>query len=250
MERWVDKVALVTGASSGIGRCIAEELVKQGMKVVGLARRVDMVTTLADELQLKSLPGKLYPLQCNLGNQEEITHAIKWIEKNLGCVDLLVNNAAIATETLFLDGGMDEWQKTFDVNVIGLTSITKEVLTMMQKKGIEFSGQIINVNDTWGHKVPTNLKRPTFAPYIASKFALCAITESLRLELAQLESNIKVTSLSPGLVETEMTTQTLKENPRLALKPTDVVNAVVFILQTPETVLVQEMIITPIREII
>ncbi|CAK9795538.1 Dehydrogenase/reductase SDR family member 11 [Anthophora plagiata] len=214
MERWSDKVALITGANSGIGKCLVECLVGRGMKVVGIARHVDKIKALADEL--KSMPGKLFPLQCDLSNQNDILRVLEWIEKNLGAVDILINNAAINID-ITLQTGID-------------------------------NGVIVNINDVCGLKVPISCDRPVSPAYISSKFALTALTECLRSELAQLESNIKVISISPGLVETNMTAQWLKENPHLALKPKDVSDCILFALQTPDTVLIKELVVTPIRE--
>ncbi|CAK9795540.1 Dehydrogenase/reductase SDR family member 11 [Anthophora plagiata] len=245
MERWSDKVALITGANSGIGKCLVECLVGRGMKVVGIARHVDKIKALADEL--KSMPGKLFPLQCDLSNQNDILRVLEWIEKNLGAVDILINNAAINIDITLQTGDMQDWRKVFDVNFLGLTCMTKEVLKLMKKKGID-NGVIVNINDVCGLKVPISCDRPVSPAYISSKFALTALTECLRSELAQLESNIKVISISPGLVETNMTAQWLKENPHLALKPKDVSDCILFALQTPDTVLIKELVVTPIRE--
>ncbi|XP_043664584.1 uncharacterized protein LOC122627514 [Vespula pensylvanica] len=242
----LDKVAVVTGATSGIGKAIVELLVLKGLKVVGLAHQIDKLNALAEEL--KSKPGKFLPLQCDLTNQNEVMKAIEWIEKNVGFVNILINDAALNLDTGFFTGEIEDWEKIFDLNILGLTYITKEILKLMKKKGID-NGCIVNVNDIFGLKVPMNPERPASPAYICSKFALTALTECLRLELAQLESNIKVISISPGLVETEMTQQWLKENPRLALQPKDVADAILFTLQTPENVLVKDLIITPLREI-
>ncbi|XP_076175319.1 farnesol dehydrogenase-like [Ptiloglossa arizonensis] len=242
---WTEKIALITGANSGIGRCLVECLVTKGMKVVGVARRIDKIKTLADDLKSKS--GKLFPLQCDLSNQTDIQRVMEWIEKNLGAVDILINNAAINIDLTLQTGEMEDWKKVFDVNFLGLTCMTKEVLTLMKKKGID-NGIIVNVNDVCGNKLPITCDRPVSPAYITSKFALTALTECLRSELAQLESNIKVISITPGLVETEMTAQWLKENPRLALKPKDVSDCVLFALQTPENVLIKDLTVTPIRE--
>ncbi|XP_003699642.1 farnesol dehydrogenase [Megachile rotundata] len=245
MERWSNKVALITGANSGIGRCLTECLVGKGMTVVGIARRVDKIKALAEEL--KSKPGKLFPLQCDLCNQNDIMRTMEWIEKNLGAINILINNAAINMDVTMHTGEMDDLRKIFDVNFLGLTCMTKEALKLMKKKGIN-NGVIVNINDVCGLKVPITCDRPVSPAYICSKFALTALTECLRSELAQLESNIKVISISPGLVETEMTTQWLRENPRLALKPKDVSDCVLFALQTPDTVLIKDLTVTPIRE--
>lgn len=243
----VDKVAVVTGASSGIGKAIVEQLVLKGIKVVGIARRIEKLNVLSEEL--KSKPGKFIPLQCDLTNQTEILKTVERIEKNLGFVNILVNNAAVNIDAGFCTGEMEDWEKTFDLNILGLTCITKEILKLMKKKGID-NGCIVNINDIFGQKIPVNVDRPASPAYMCSKYALTALTECLRLELAQIESNIKVISICPGLVETEMTQQWLKEKPSLALQPKDVADAVLYTLQTPDNVLVKDLVITPIREII
>lgn len=89
--------------------------------------------TLADDLKSKS--GKLFPLQCDLSNQTDIQRVMEWIEKNLGAVDILINNAAINIDLTLQTGEMEDWKKVFDVNFLGLTCMTKEVLTLMKKKG-------------------------------------------------------------------------------------------------------------------
>lgn len=247
MDRLLNKVVVVTGASAGIGKAIVEELVTKGLKVVGIAWELDKLNILADEL--KGKPGKFYPLQCDLAVQKEIERATMWIEKTLGGIDILINNAGINIDSSCVNGGIEELVKSLNVNVIGLASITKEILKLMKRKGID-NGCIVNINDVCGIKCLPATDRPISPAYTCSKCALTAWTECLRLELAQNESNIKVICICPGLVETEMTLQWLKENPRLALKPKDVADAVLFTLQTPENVLIKDLVITPIREII
>jgi NADP+-dependent farnesol dehydrogenase len=246
MDRWVNKVALVTGASSGIGRAIAEQLVHHGVKVVGIDHRVEKMKVLADEW--KSKMGKLIPLQCDLTNEGEIVRTMEWIEKNLGVVEMLINNAAIdLPTTLMTEGGMEEWRKTLDVNVLGVVVMIKEMLKMLKRKGLN-SGVIININDICAWQMMKR-DRPVSTSYLVTKNALRTITDNLRLELAQMHSNVKVISIIPGLVETEMTEHTLKEKPRLALKPKDVADAVLMTIQTPDTVLIQDLVITPIRDV-
>lgn len=87
----------------------------------------------ADEL--KGKPGKFYPLQCDLTVQKEVEHAMMWIEKTLGVVDILINNAGINIDSSWINGGIEEMVKTLDINVIGLMSITKEILKLMKRKG-------------------------------------------------------------------------------------------------------------------
>lgn len=242
-----NKIALVTDACTGIGKAVVQELVTKGLKVIGLGRDLNKLKILAEEL--KGKPGKLYPLQCDLSVQNEIEGALEWIEKNLGSVEILINSAGINMDSSSINGGIDELKKTLDINVLGLTCITKGILQIMKNKGID-NGCIVNINDVCGMKnLPLASDRPISPAYACSKNALTALTECLRLELAQNESNIKVINICPGLVETEMTQQWLKENPRLALKPKDVADAIMYSLQTPDNVLIKDLIITPIREI-
>jgi len=248
MNILLNKIALVTGACSGIGKVIVEELVLKGLKVVGLASDINKLKILADEL--KGKPGKLYPLQCDLSLPSEIEGALEWIEKNLGGVDILINNASINLDWSSINGGIQELKKSLDINVLGLSCITKGILQLMKNKGVD-NGWIVNINDVCGLKLlPLASDRPISAAYACSKSALTALTECLRLELAQNESNIKVISICPGLVELESNQQWLKENPRLALKPKDVADAILYSLQTPENVLIKDLVITPIREIL
>ncbi|KAL6262970.1 hypothetical protein P5V15_005759 [Pogonomyrmex californicus] len=247
MNLVANKIALVTGACNGIGKAVVEELVSKGLKVVGLANDINKLKNLADEL--KSKPGKLYPLQCDLSLPNEIEGALEWIEKNLGGVDILINNAGINLDWSSINGGIQELKRTLDINVLGIACITKGVLQLMKNKGID-NGCIVNVNDICGLKwLPLASDRPISPAYACSKSALSALTECLRLELAQNESNIKVISICPGLVEVENNQQWLKENPRVTLKPKDVADFIIYSLQTPENVLVKDLIITPIREI-
>ncbi|XP_029671918.1 dehydrogenase/reductase SDR family member 11 isoform X2 [Formica exsecta] len=248
MNPLLNKTALITGASDGIGKAILEELMSKGLKVIGLARDMNQLKLLAEEL--KGKPGKFYPLQCDMSLQNEIEGALEWIEKNLGAVDILINNAAISLDWSTITGGIEDLKKTLDINVIGLMSITKGILQLMKNKGLD-NGAIVNINDICSLKsLPLATDRPISPAYASSKTALTTLTESLRLELAQNESNIKIINISLGLVETDLTQQWLKENPRLALKPKNVADAILFSLQTPENVLIKDLIITPIREII
>ena len=94
MERWIGKVAMVTGASAGIGEAITKAFVGAGLKVVGMARRVELVEELANNL--KSAKGKLHPIKCDLRNEQDIINAFEWTNRELGGVDILVNNAGVA----------------------------------------------------------------------------------------------------------------------------------------------------------
>nr|XP_033341678.1 uncharacterized protein LOC117229348 [Megalopta genalis] len=245
MKMWSEKVALITGASSGLGRSLIEAMVIKGMKVVAIAPSVDIIKDLVDEL--KNKPGKLYTLPCDLTSQDDILRLMEWIEKNLGAVDILINNAAINLKLTMQNSDMEDWKKILDVNLLGLTCMTKEVLKMMKKKGID-NGMIMNINDAYSWKMLIAREQLWSPAYIASKAAMAAMTEYLRAELALLKSNIKVMNISSGMMESNMPAQWLKENPMTALNPKDVADCILFVLQTPENLLIRDMTITPIRE--
>nr|CAD7260257.1 unnamed protein product [Timema shepardi] len=247
MERWSGKVALVTGASVGIGAAIVQELVKHGLKVVGLARRVEKVEEL--EAGLKNAPGKLYAVKADISKEEDILAAFDWIKKNLGGVDILINNAGVGTTETLSDVSDGSW-RILDVNVKGLSIFTREALKSMKERGVN-DGHIIHINSIAGHYLPGG--HPV-SMYHASKHAVTVLTEGLRRELVQLGSKTKVTSISPGVVATEFFNifdpETKKEflggNPVLQAK--DIADAVIYTLGTPPHVQIHEITIKPVGE--
>ncbi|KAL3282664.1 hypothetical protein HHI36_005839 [Cryptolaemus montrouzieri] len=243
MDRWIGKVAVVTGASSGIGAAIAEHLVECGMKVVGLARRSERVEEMSKKLTGKK--GVLHGLKVDVSIPEEIIEAFEVIEKRFGPVHILVNNAGLLKYTSLMDGDYKQWKETFDVNVMGLCVATKEAIQSMKRNNVD--GHIIHINSVAGHVIPFHLLNV----YPASKFAVTALTETLRVELVQSESKIKVTSISPGFVLTEMakmdgaSADILEKFPHIF--PEDVADSVVYALSTPPHVQVHELIVRAVN---
>nr|CAD7586493.1 unnamed protein product [Timema genevievae] len=232
MERWSGRVALVTGASAGIGAAIVRELVKNGLIVVGLARRAELVEELSAEL--KGAPGKLHALKGDVSKEEDILAAFDWVKKNLGRIDVLVNNAGVLYLSMLTDGETSHWKQIFDLNVLGLSICTREAFKLMKEKGVD-DGHIIHINSIDGH-MP--VKFPGMAHYFASKHAVTVLTEGLRRELVQLGSKIRVTSISPGVVDTDMFRSftdgvQVSEDEFPALKSEDIANAVTYALGTP-----------------
>lgn len=250
MNRWKDKVAIVTGASAGCGASIVEQLVEHGLKVVGLARRKEKIEQLAKKLEGKR--GTLYALKADISKEEDILEAFKWVKENLGPVHILVNNAGIARASNLIDGDTKAWKEVFDTNVLGLTIATREAVKDMRANNVD--GHIIHINSVLGHYVA---HVPDLNVYPASKFAVTALTETLRQELNSFGSKIKVTSVSPGPVETEFPTANklftndefekfFKTIPKL--QGEDVADAVVYVLSTPPHVQVHELMLRPIGE--
>ncbi|KAF5302101.1 hypothetical protein FQR65_LT08652 [Abscondita terminalis] len=245
MERWVGKVALVTGASAGCGAAIVTQLVENGLKVVGFARRKEKVEEIAKSLENK--PGKLYAYKGDITKEEDILNCFKWIKDNLGPIHVLVNNAGIKRNTNLTSGDTELWRETFDTNVLGLCIATREAVKEMRTNNVD--GHIIHINSLAGHRVSTVVVTNV---YPASKFAVTALTETLRQELNSIGSKIKITSISPGAVKTEFReVSNLKEDlEKLSNKPileaNDVADAVTYVLSTPPHVQVHDILMHPL----
>ncbi|KAJ9576086.1 hypothetical protein L9F63_007051 [Diploptera punctata] len=256
MERWAGRVAVVTGASAGIGAAIAVDLVKHGMKVVGIARRPERVEEL--KKSLKGAPGTLYAFKADVSKQIDVEAAFAWIKNNLGGVDVLVNNAGIAGKSTLHDGPVDTWKKILDLNVLGLSMCTKEALQSMHERGVD-DGHIIHISSINGHGVPMHSLQHGIMMYSGSKNAVNALTEGLRRELVDRKSKIRVTVVSPGMVKTEIMLADGAEIPPgqsvdylykdiLHLQSQDIADAVTYALGAPPHVQVHEIIIKPVGE--
>lgn len=193
MERWVGKVAVVTGASAGIGAAICIDLLKAGVVVVGLARRVELVEEIRSRVCSK-VAGSLHAFKCDVTNEADILAAFAWIDRELGGADILVNNAGILRTGLNLVDADNTaaLKQILDTNVMGLVLCTREAYQSMKRRGVN-DGHIVHVNSICGHFVP---RIPGCGPlniYTASKHAVTAITEVMRQEFNNLQTRIKVT---------------------------------------------------------
>nr|XP_003705303.1 PREDICTED: dehydrogenase/reductase SDR family member 11-like [Megachile rotundata] len=238
MDRWNGKVAIVTGASSGIGEATAAALVKKGVKVVGLARRVEKL----QELGKKLGKDKFHSIQCDVRKEEDILKAFQWTEKELGGVDILVNNAGVAVHSQILESPTEEYYKVIDTNLIAPAVCAREAVKSLKKRGSP--GHIININSIAGH-FAESIHLP-LGMYCPSKYGLTALGSELRHELIAGELKIKVTSISPGAVKTDMITGVLPPNIKIPiLEAEDIAAAVVYALETPERVEIPEITIIP-----
>ncbi|KAF2902137.1 hypothetical protein ILUMI_04045 [Ignelater luminosus] len=256
MERWKRKVAVVTGASSGIGAAIVGQLVESGLKVVGLARSRTKLEELSTKLENKN--GKFYAFRTDITKEEDIVNAFEWIKKNLGPVHILVNSAGILRYDTLVDGNTNFWKEVLETNVLGLCIATREAVKDMKANNV--NGHIVHINSISGHKV-TNV--PTINVYAASKHAVTALTETLRQELDSIGSKIKISSISPGCVDTGIFEATAKGsglpgipaeraamlNKIPKLQARDVADGVLYVLATPPHVQVHELTIKPLGEL-
>uniref|UniRef100_A0A023F714 Putative dehydrogenase n=1 Tax=Triatoma infestans TaxID=30076 RepID=A0A023F714_TRIIF len=239
MDRWKDRVAVVTGASAGIGEAIARALAEHGMKVAALARRLDRLQKLEEEG--KHMLGTLKAYKCDCSNETEIASTMQNILADLGPISVLINNAAILAPMTLTDTSQGLCRKLYETNVIGLVTFTQHAVEMMKKHDIS-DGHIININSICGH---SKLHAPGIGNYCASKNMVTVLTESLKNELACLKSNIRITSISPGLVLTEMIDHYPIRGQWPQLKPEDIVEGIVFALSVKANINVSELTIEP-----
>ncbi|XP_037935024.1 farnesol dehydrogenase-like [Teleopsis dalmanni] len=248
MERWQNKVAVVTGASSGIGAAVVKDLVNAGLIVVGLARRVQRVEELKEQVA-KGKKENLHARQCDVSNEDSVNEAFDWIEKNLGGIDILVNNAGIFRQGNLTELDTNLVQEVLQTNVMGVVYCTKRAFKSMKERN--FNGHVLIINSIVGHSVPNTsiLKAPSSNMYPPSKYALTAMTEIYRQEFNSLETKVKITSISPGLVSTEIVPDMYKEMMAdRILQSEDISNAVLFAISTPPHVQIHELTIKPVGE--
>ena len=235
----MDKVILITGASSGIGEGIARELGNAGAKVVLGARRLDRIEAIA--AGIRSSGGIAEARELDVTNRLSMAQFVQSALDNWGRIDVLINNAGIMPLSPLAAGKQDEWERTIDVNIKGVLWGIGAVLPVMEAQG---SGQIINLGSIGALSVV-----PTAAVYCASKFAVRAISDGLRQE----SSRIRVTCVNPGVVESELAstithaeTMAVMDTYRsVALKPADIARAVRHVIEAPESVDTTEITIRP-----
>ncbi|QHE52158.1 3-oxoacyl-[acyl-carrier-protein] reductase [Pontibacillus sp. HMF3514] len=194
------KVALVTGASRGIGRAIALELARQGAKVaVNYAGSEQKAQEVVDEI--KELGSEGIKIQANVSSEDDVKSMVKEVVDTYGGIDILVNNAGITRDNLLMRMKEEEFDQVIDTNLKGVFLTTKTVTRpMMKKRG----GKIINIASVVG--VSGN---PGQANYVAAKAGVIGMTKSSAKELAS--RNILVNAVAPGFIETDMTDQLTDE---------------------------------------
>lgn len=191
MDRWLNKIAVVTGASSGIGAAIVKDLVKNGMQVVGLARRVERVEDIKQQLPA-NLKSKLTALKCDVSNLQSVNETFDKIISQFGGVDILVNNAGCLKECTLSTGNLNDIQQVLQTNVMGVVYCTQRAFKSMKDRN--FDGHVVLINSIAGHNViGAGNEIPQTNIYSPSKFAITAITEIYRQEFKGLGTKIKIT---------------------------------------------------------
>ncbi|NBI29156.1 SDR family oxidoreductase [Chengkuizengella marina] len=241
------KVAIITGASSGIGQATALELSKQGFRVMLAARREDRLKQLQSEVIRHG--GEASYQVTDVTSFAEVEALAKATIEQFGQIDILVNNAGIMPLSFISSRKVDEWDRMVNVNIKGVLYGIGAVLPYMEEQK---SGHIINISSVAGHKV-----MPTSSVYSGTKFAVRAITEGLRQEMKSGQ-NIRTTIICPGAVATELThtisdeniIRNLQENYSdvQTLTGEDIAKAIAYAVSQPDHVDVSEIIIRPTEQ--
>ncbi|HEU4447586.1 MAG TPA: SDR family oxidoreductase [Nitrososphaeraceae archaeon] len=238
-----NKVAIITGASSGIGYATSLTLSKAGIKVAVGARRTEKLQEL--EKQIIKNNGEILVRKTDVTRKSDCDSLVNTIVEKWGKVDILINNAGLMPLSYFKNGKVEEWEQMIDVNIKGVLYCTSAVVPYMLEKK---SGHIINISSVAG--------RIVFAGgsvYCATKHAIAALSEGLRKELSPTY-NIRVTCIEPGAVETELLESITDESMSGFIQATknmetlrsdDIANAILYAVQAPEHVNVNEILIRP-----
>ncbi|HDP4588239.1 TPA: SDR family oxidoreductase [Staphylococcus aureus] len=226
-----DKVAVVTGAGSGIGEAIATLLHEEGAKVVLAGRNKEKLQNVANQLSQDNV--KVVPT--DVTNKEEVDELIKIAQQTFGSLDIVINSAGQMLSSKITDYQVDEWDSMIDVNIKGTLYTAQAALPTMLEQS---SGHLINIASISGFEVT---KISTI--YSATKAAVHTITQGLEKELAK--TGVKVTSISPGMVDTAITAA-YNSSDRKKLDPQDIAEAVLYALTQPSHVNVNEITVRPV----
>ncbi len=241
------KVALITGASSGIGRATALLFAEKGIKVALVARREQNLKAL--KKQIEHHGGSAEFRVADISTEDEAKAAVEWALQTFGVVDILVNNAGIVRPGMIESQDSQEWRDTFDLNVLAPMYMSQGVLPGMKKRQ---SGHIVNISSN-AAKIPGGASQSSYA---ASKYAITALSSSLRRETAA--DGIRVTIIEPGTTETDVADSIPDEKFRGAMQehmhkdinmqPEDMAAAILYAVSQPERVNVSEIWLTPTRQ--
>ncbi|MHC5022679.1 MAG: SDR family oxidoreductase [Planctomycetota bacterium] len=250
MSALSDKVAVITGASSGIGEATAVALAGAGARLVLAARREKRIAQLARRIVREG--GHAVAVPCDVADRGQVARVFETARQDFGRVDVLVNNAGVMPLAPMAMCRMDDWDQTLDINVKGLLYCIGHALPVMLEQK---TGHIVNVSSVAGRRT-----FPAAAVYCGSKFAVHAISDGLRNELAEMGredgNSIRVTIIAPGVVATELADSIRDDATREQskafygslpgpLQSEDIARAILFSLEAPSHVGVNEILVRP-----
>jgi len=238
----MNPTALITGATSGIGKATAQIFAKNNIRLIICGRRSERLT------QLKTALSKftdVTTLQFDVSNKEAVFNAIKSLPKNFAEIDILINNAGNAHGlSPIQEGDVNDWDAMIDINVKGLLYVSKAIIPKMTEKN---SGFIVNIGSIAGKEV-----YPNGNVYCASKHAVNALNKAMRIDLNK--HNIRVAAIHPGAVETEFSEVRFKGDKERAknvykgykaLQPEDIADIIYFVISRPYHVNIEDLVVYP-----
>ena len=243
MSRIAGKVAVVTGATAGIGAACVHSLAEAGVRVIATGRRSDRLQALADEIA--EAGGEARPYALDVRDRKQVAGFAEWLETEGLAADILVNNAGLARGLDAVhDGKHDDWDEMIDTNVKGVLNMMRALLPGMVERD---AGHVVNVGSIAGY-----VAYPKGNVYCATKFAVRGLTEGANLDL--VNTKVRMSSVDPGLVETEFSLVRFRGDAARAsqtyegvdaLRPEDVADAVRYVLEAPPRVNVLHMVVMP-----
>ena len=247
MRQWVGRTALVTGGSRGIGAAVAVRLLAEGMRVVSYSRRQAAVADILAEADPSG--ERSSAVAVDVRDEASVQAAFAAARERFGGVDVLINNAGLGHAAPLAEGTVEEWREMLEVNLLGLCICTREALADMRARG--GFGQIVHIGSMAGQRVPAGA-----GLYAATKHAVRALTESLRIELREAGDSIRVGEICPGFVETGFAAHYMKSEEKAreiysqfkVLEADDVAEAVVYMLSCPPHVQVHDILMRPTEQ--
>jgi NADP-dependent 3-hydroxy acid dehydrogenase YdfG len=237
------RVALVTGASSGIGAATAVSLAGAGARVALAARRSERLRDLVE--RVRHAGGEAIAIQADLSERASAEHMVAASVERFGRLDILINNAGVMFLQPFADGVPDDWRRMVDVNLLGLLYATRAALPHLNRNR---RGHVVNVSSVAGR-----VAFPTAAVYSATKFAVVGFSETLRRE--HVKDKLRVTVIEPGAVATELVEHTTDPASRTQidtwqasmrqLESEDIAAAILYAVSQPDRACVNELLIRP-----
>ncbi|KTD40267.1 SDR family NAD(P)-dependent oxidoreductase [Legionella parisiensis] len=243
MNDLTNKIILITGASSGIGQACARLSAKHGARLILSARRGERLQVLAEELN-QQYGEEHYVLPLDVCDHEQVKKQLGSLPNEWRSVDVLINNAGLALDSLPLQQGIEEhWDVMIDTNIKGLLYVSRTLIPGMLERG---RGHVVNISSVAGHEC-----YPNGNVYCATKHAVHAISKSMRLDM--LGSPVRVTEIAPGAVETEFSEVRWNDKQKAKqfyqdfqpLLAEDIADAIVYCITRPQHMDIEEMTIMP-----
>jgi NADP-dependent 3-hydroxy acid dehydrogenase YdfG len=243
----MSKIALITGATSGIGRATAISLAKEKFNLIVTGRRSHLLTSLANDIE-NDYGVRVLPLVFDIRDYNDVVDKIGKLDPDWSNIDVLINNAGLAVGLNPLDSGViDDWERMIDTNIKGLLYVSRIISETMKKRG---SGHIINVGSIAGKSV-----YPNGNVYCATKYAVDALSKSMMMDLHI--HNVKVSQICPGAVETEFSRVRFKGDNEKAsnvykgfepLTAEDIAEVIRYMVMAPSHVNISDVVVMPLAQ--